>query len=477
MNLKRQTINGVIWSAVEKLSVRLGQIVITVILARLLLPSDFGLIGMLSIFLVISETLMESGMSTGLIQKKDRTDIDISTVFVFNLIISIVLYTLFFITAPLIGKFYEMPMLVVLTRVLMLNIIISAFSVIQRALIMINIDFKTYAKVNLIAVFTSGIISIIAAYLGVGVWALVFQYLLRTLIETILLWYYNYWKISIQFSIESFKNLFNYGYKILLSSLYSKFLYEIYNVVIGKKYSATSLGFYTKGKQFAEMLASTITAVVDQVTFPVLASIQDEKQRFTNVLEKSLDTTSYFVIPALTLLVLLADPLVKFFLNENWYPVISIIQIMALARFFYPMSIINLNVLKSIGRSDLFLLVNLSKMPFIIAALIITIPMGIEAIAWGQVITSFIGYIINTIYPGKYYNMGFFNQIKRLLPVFVITFAMSLVVYFTMKLFSYEYIKLLFGVFSGASTYILLSHIFKLETYNLLKQTIKEIRM
>lgn len=474
MSLRDKTIKGVLWSAVEKLSVKMGQVLVTIVLARLLLPSDFGLIGMLSIFIVLSQTLLESGMSSGLIQKKDRTDIDISTVFVFNLCVSILLYGILFLLAPVISDFYDMPQLTGLSRVLLLNILISSLTIVQRTMLQINVDFKTLARINIIAIFVSGCISIVFAYLGFGVWALVIQNLLKCAIESILLWTKGSWRLSLKFSVRSFKTLFTFGYKILLSSLYSKSLYEIYNITIGKTYSATELGLFTKAKQFSDILASTVTSIVDQVTFPVMASIQDNKERLGSILIKLVGITSYFVMPALILLAVIADPFVKFVLTESWYPVIPLLQLMCFARLFYPISIINLNVLKSIGRSDLFLKVNLWKMPLIIGALIITIPLGLKAVAIGQVVTSTLGFVINTYYSGKFFQKGLFNQLKAIMPICFSSLIMAICVFYVVRFFDSNLLKLIVGGVSGFISYFIFSVIFKVKEFYEIKHIVKE---
>ncbi|ULB33639.1 MULTISPECIES: lipopolysaccharide biosynthesis protein [Proteiniphilum] len=474
-SLKNKAAKGMIWSALDKFAVQAGQLVIGIILARLLMPEDFGLIGMLSIFLAISQSFIDSGMGSGLIQKKERSDLDFSTVFVFNLAVSIIFYLLLFIAAPLIALFYETPGLVTLTRVLGLNIIINALAIVQRSKLVIHIDFKTIAKVNVISVFSSGAIAVYFAFTGWGVWALVFQNLIRSLISVALFWVFTHWKPSLIFSTESFKRLFGFGSKLLISGLYAQGFNEIYNVMIGKVYSAADLGYYTRSKQFAEISSGTVTAVVQQVTYPILASLQDDKERLVSVFSRLLRMTSFLIFPAMTLLALMADPLVMLFLTAKWAPAIVLLQWLCFARLVTPISSINMNILNAVGRSDLFLKVDLSKAPIVIAALLITIPMGVKAIVIGSVVTSALSFIINTYMPGKLFGYGTLKQVKEMIPVIIATCVMALSVYLAMNIFPSHWLKIVTGLITALATYLPVSYLLKIEELQELKRVIRKI--
>jgi O-antigen/teichoic acid export membrane protein len=462
-SLKAKTTKGMIWSAIDKFAAKAGQFVIGIVLARLLMPEDFGLIGMLSIFIAISQSFIDSGMGSGLIQKKNRTDTDFSTVFLFNLTVSVVFYLVLFFTAPLIAGFYEMPQLVLLTRVLSINIIISSLAIVQRSKLTINIDFKTIAKVNVASIFAGGTVAMVLAYIGWGVWALVVQRLVSSLVSTGMFWLLSKWQFTILFSRQSFKELFGYGSKLLLAGLYAQTMHEIYNITIGKAYSASELGYYTRARAFAEMTAGTITAILHQVTFPVLASLQDDKERMVSVYSRLIRMSAFFVIPAMTLLSLLSEPLVRLLLTDKWIPVIVLLQWMSFARIFYPISVINMNILNAVGRSDLFLKVDLSKFPIAISALIITIPLGVKAIVIGHVVTSFIAFFINAYLPGKMFGYGPIKQLKDMLPVFIATGIMATLVIAVNSLIDDLWIKLIAGGFLGLLSYIFVSNLFKSE--------------
>ena len=356
--LKSKAIKGVIWSAVDKFATQAGQFIIGIVLARLLMPADYGLIGMLSIFIAISQSIIESGMSSGLIQKKNRSDIDFSTVFVFNFCVSVGLYLILYITAPLIANFYNMPQLVLLTRVLTLNLIVNSLSTIQRSKLIIKIDFKTIAKVRVVSVLLGGAVGVFFAYKGYGVWALVIKTIAGSIITMGMLWFLSKWKPSILFSWQSFKELFGYGSRLLAASIYTQVLQNIYKITIGKAYSAADLGFYSKAKSFSELTSGTVNGILHQVTFPILASLQDDRSKMISVYSRLIRMTAFVIVPAMTLLALSAEPFVKLFLTDKWLPAVALLQWMSFARMFTPISSINMNILNATGRSDLFLKVD-----------------------------------------------------------------------------------------------------------------------
>jgi teichuronic acid exporter len=468
-SLKAKTTKGMVWSAIDKFAAKAGQFVIGIVLARLLMPEDFGLIGMLSIFIAISQSFIDSGMGSGLIQKKDRNNSDFSTVFLFNLTVSVFFYLVLFFTAPFIAGFYDMPQLVLLTRVLSINIIINSLAIVQRAKLTINIDFKTIAKVNVASILAGGTVAMVLAYIGWGVWALVVQRLVSSLVSTGMFWLLSKWQFTILFSRQSFKELFGYGSKLLLAGLYAQTMHEIYNITIGKAYSASELGYYTRARAFAEMTAGTVTAILHQVTFPVLASLQDDKERMVSVYSRLIRMSAFFVIPAMTMLSLLAEPLVRLLLTDKWIPAIVLLQWMSFARIFYPISVINMNILNAVGRSDLFLKVDLSKFPIAVLALVITIPIGVKAIVIGHVVTSFIAFFINAYLPGKMFGYGALKQLKDMTPVFIATGIMAALVITVNSVIDELWIKLTAGGLLGLLSYIFVCNLFKSEE-------LKEIR-
>lgn len=473
--LKSIALSGIIWSAIDKFSFQAVQFIIGIVLARLLMPKDFGLIGMLSIFIAISQSFVISGMGSGLIQKKDRTNVDFSTVFVFNFAVSIFFYFILYFIAPLIASLYDMPQLVVLTRILAFNIIINSLAVVQRSRLTIKIDFKKIAITNVASAILSGLLAVFLAYKGFGVWALVMQTLFGSIISVAMLWYMSHWKPSIQFSKKSFKVLFGFGSKLLLSGLYAQTFNNIYNITIGKAYSAAELGFYTRAKGFAELTADTVSSILQQVTYPILASLQDDKERMVSVYSRLIRMAAFLIFPVMTLFSLLADPFVRLFLGPNWIPVIILLQWISFARIFYPISVINMNILNAIGRSDLFLKVDLSKMPLTIVALIITIPLGVKAMVIGHVVTSGISFFINAFMPGKLFGYGGLAQLKDMIPFIIATIFMALVVFLSVYFIDHLYLKLIIGVIIGLTTYILMCFLLKIKELKEVKELVIKI--
>ncbi len=462
-SLKSRATHGMLWNVVEKLSVQMGQFIIGIVLARILMPEDYGLIGMLSIFIAISQTFIDSGMGSGLVQKKNRTDLDFSTVFVFNFAVSTFFYILLFFSAPLIARFYDMPQLTLLTRVLTINIVINSLAIVQRSRLTINIDFKTIAKVNVVSVILGGAFGIFFAFIGFGVWALVFQNLIRSTVTVIMLLYLSRWKPSFLFSKQSFKALFGFGSKLLVAGLISEIFRNIYNITIGKVYSAAELGFYTKAKSFAELTAGTITSVLHQVTYPILASLQDDRKKLISVFSRMIRMSAFVNFPAMTMLAVLADPFIRLLLTEKWLPAVPLLQWMCFARIFYPVSVINMNILNAMGRSDLFLKVDLSKLPVTIIALIVTIPLGVKAMVIGHVVTSSIAYVINAYMPGKLFGYGPLAQIRDMLPIFIATAITALSMFTAIFYIDNLILKLMIGVLTGSVVYFGSGYILRIQ--------------
>ena len=461
-SLKSQATKGMLWNAAEKFAVQGGQLFIGIILARILVPDDFGLIGMLTIFIAISQVFVESGMGSGLVQKKERIDSDFSTVFVFNFVISLLIYLILFFFAPLIAKFYNMPQLVILTRVLTINIIINSLAVVQRTRLTINLDFKTIAKVNVVSVFVGGILGVLFAYWGYGVWSLVIQNLSGAIASVIMFWFLSHWRPSFLFSKKSFNELFGFGYKLLLSGLYAQIINNLYNLIIGKVFSAAELGYYTRARSFAELTAGTVTSVLHQVSFPILASLRDDKDRMTVIFSKMIRMTSFFIFPSMTILAILAKPFVIIVLTEKWLPVVPFLQMLCFARVFYPMSVINMNILNAIGRSDLFLKVDLLKFPLYVISLIITIPLGLNAIVIGQMFVSFFAFLMNSYLSGRLFGYGSIAQLKDMMPVFVASIIAAFVVWFFCIMIESMLLKLILGIIIGGTVYLLASYFLKI---------------
>lgn len=464
-SLKLAAAKGILWSAVDKFASQIGQFVVGIMLARILMPEDFGLIGMLAIFIALSQSFIESGLGIGLIQKQNRTHVDFSTTFLFNLGVSTIFYIILLIMAPYIATFFRQPQLVDLIRVLGLSLFINAIAIVQRTQLTIVMDFKAIAKSNVAGVVLGGIAGVFMALNGYGVWSLVSQVLVGSVATSAVLWLHGNWAPSFVFSKSSFQNLFSFGSKLLFSSLYAQTLNNIYNICIGRYYPTAALGYYTRAKTFADVSAGTIVAVLQQATFPVLSLVQSDKKRLVSIYSRMIKMASFIIIPLMTFIALLAKPIVILLLTEKWMTLIPLLQWMVFARIFLPMSAINMNILNAIGRSDLFLKVDLYKFPLTVVALVITIPLGVKAMIIGHVITSALSFLINAYLPGKFFGYGAIKQLKDMLPIIAATLGMAIIIIVILAITDALFIQLILSGFFGFLTYLGLCRLMKLEEF------------
>ena len=471
-NLKRKTVSGVMWSAIERFSLQGVQFVMQLVMARLILPYEYGMIAMLTIFLQIAQAFIDSGFTNALIQKKDRTEVDYSTVFYFNIIIALLFYCILFVSAPLIAKFYNMPDLILVMRVMALSLIILSFSAVHKTKLTIEINFKIQSKITLIAAGISGIIGVGIAYLGYGVWALVYQSILNAMLTTILFNCFYRWKPLKTFSMKSFKRLFSFGSKLLVSGLIHTVYYNLYGIVIGKRFSAAELGYYTRAEQFAILPSYNLSAIITRVTFPILSSIQDDNERLASTYRKYIRLSSYLIFPLMVGLASLANPLVDLFLTEKWNGTVALLQILCFDWMFDHLSGINLNLLYVKGRSDLALRLEIIKKIIAITILLASIPLGIIGMCLGRVLYSLIATYANTYYTNSLIGLSFRTQLKDIIPYLILSLAMGGVVYATTYLGLSNIIQLIIGITIGILFYISISYIFKITSLKVLLQLI-----
>lgn len=472
-SIKHKTLKGVFWSGVERFSVQGVQFVIQILMARLLLPSDYGVIGMLAIFLALSQSFIDSGFSNALIRKPDRTETDYSTVFYFNIVVGIFFYFLLFFTSPYIAAFYKTPILEPVTKVVALNLFINSLAVVQRAQLTIRIDFKTQAKASLTAVLISGIIGIWMAYQGYGVWSLAIQSVCNTGINMILLWIFSKWKPRKEFSWLSFKEMFSYGSKLLLSGLLDTTYKNLYTIVIGKKFAAVELGYFTRADQFAQFPSSNLTGILQRVTFPVLSSIQNDDERLKKVYRQYLCLSAYVIFPLMVGLAAVAHPFISLILTQKWIGAVVLLQILCFSYMWYPVHSINLNLLMVKGRSDLFLRLEIIKKLLGVIILVITIPMGVAAMCAGSVFSSVICLIINTYYTGQLIQVGFLIQLKDLLPSLFYSLSMGAVVYILISFLTSPVLQLVTGILAGFVYYISVSYLTRSKELHTLLSLVK----
>lgn len=472
-SLKAKTVNGVFWNGINRFSVQGISFVFGIVLARLLSPSDYGLVGMVTVFVAISQAFVNSGFSSALIRKQDRTEVDNSTTFYFNIVVGIVCYFILFLVAPFIANFYNTPILTYIIRVIGLGILLNSLCIVQNALLAIKLDFKTPAKISVIGTIISGIVGVILAYLDYGVWALVVQGLVNSIIGTILLWSYAKWRPKEHFSKNSFKQLFGFGSKMLASGLIDTTYNNIYPIIIGKKFAASDLGLYSRADGWAQLPATSATGIIQGVTFPVLSSIQDDDIRLSNDYRRLLRMAAFIVFPIMIGMAAVADPLIRVLITDKWSDCIVLLQILCFGLMWYPIHAINLNLLQVKGRSDLFLKLEVLKKIIGIVTLFITVPLGILAMCFGRVVTSIISLVLNTYYTGKLLHLGFLKQMLDLLPILLNSIVMGILMELMILNISTNIIKLLVGVVFGFLYYVISSKILKSKELSELTSVIK----
>ena len=435
-------------------------------MARILTPADYGLVGMLAIFIAVSQSLIDSGFSQALIRKQDRSEIDNSTVFYFNIGVGIVLYLVLFISAPLIARFYSEPQLIPISRVVGLSLVFNSLTVVQRALLTINLDFKTQAKAAFAGVILSGIVGISMAYAGFGVWAIVCQQIVNLSVITILLWILSHWKPIWAYSWKSFRELFSFGSKLLASGLLDTIFRNLYLIVIGKFFKASDLGYYTRAHQFTDFASSNISGIFQRVTYPVLCTIQNDDVRLSDVYRRLLKTSAFVIFPIMMGLAAVAKPMIISFLTDKWLFCAILIQILCFSQMWYPVHAINLNLLQVKGRSDLFLKLEIIKKVIIVGMLCITLPLGLIPMCIGMIGSSLIGLVINTYYTGKLIHLGFFKQMKELLPTLLLSLATGAMVYMTVTYIPMvSWLAMSVGVIEGILLYVGLAMLFKFSEF------------
>lgn len=460
-SIKGRAVRGIVWSSIDKFSVQGIQFFLMLILARLLAPSDYGMMSILAIFLTISQSIIDGGFVSALIRKKDRSDIDLSTVFYFNIVIGLVLTLALYLAAPLIGSFYNMPRLIPITRVVSFVLLIKSCSIVPIAILTVRLDFKTQTKASLISVLVGGVLGVSAAYKGLGVWSLVIQAVSLSIINTLILLLLTKWKPLLIFSFTSFKKLWSFGSKLLLSSLIDVTYRNIFPIVIGKKFDAASLGYYSRADQFAQLPSANITNILQRVTFPVFSEIQDDNKRLKDIYVRFLRLSAYLIFPLMMGLAALANPLILLILTEKWLPVVLLLQILCFSQMWYPVHAINLNLLQVKGYSGVFLKLEIVKKAIGISILIITVPLGIIAMCIGSIASSLISLIINTYYTGKIIDMGFFKQMKVLLPSLFYALSMGGIVYFITLIVDAPLLQILVGLVVGLVYFFSISYITK----------------
>lgn len=477
MSLKKQAKAGLFWTFLEQFGTQIIGLVISILLARLLTPQDFGVIALFTVVMSIAAVLVEGGLTSSIIRTKDPNEDDFSTVFHFNLVMSIILYVVILFCAPFIADYYQKPILTTVIRVYALTIILNAFSTVQRTQLTKAMQFKTLFKINLPSQIISGVVGIVLAYFGFGVWSLVYAALIQSFIASLQLWLYSDWKPKIIFNKQKFKFHFTYGYRITLSGLLNIIFNNIYVLIIGKQFSLQQLGYYNRADNLRQLPINNISNALNKVTFPLFAKISDDDIKLKEVYQMLMKLVMFIIAPALTLLVVLAEPLVVFLLSEKWLPTVPYLQILAVAGLLIPIHSYNLNILQVKGRSDLFLKLEIIKKINIVIIVAISLQFGIFGLLWGQVVSSFIAFFINTYYTGQFLKYNAYKQLLDILPSICLAILCGLGIYFAKLMFFQNVPNSIIIIVLGtiySLMYVFIAFIFKFKEIAHIKQFLKK---
>ena len=473
MGFSRGTIaRSLIWKLLERFSVQLVSFVVTIVIARILSPDEYAVIALIAIFISLGDVLVEGGLGTALVQKKDADNTDFSTIFFFSLAAASVLYLLLFLTAPAISSFYGQPGLVPVIRVLALELFLCAANSVQRAYVAKKMLFKQLFKSCLVAIILSGVVGIWMALSGYGVWALVAQTLSNQLLITVVMWFTVGWRPVAVFSRASFSRLFDFGWKILTTNFIVTLFVKMRKLVIGKMFAPQMLAFFDKGEQFPSLLMDNVNTAIQSVLLPAFSEDQDNKARVKQILRRSTMTSCLFIYPMMFGMMAVARPLVLVLLTEKWLPIVPFIQILCTANFFRPVTIANLEAIKSLGYSDITLKLEIIKKIIDVAILVVSCMFGIYAIAWGIVLYNFICLFIN-LYPNiRLLDYRISEQVVDALPCFLAAAVMGAAVYALTLLDIAPLALLLLQFVAGVSIYVLICEIFGIESYIYLKEIV-----
>ena len=475
MSLKQKTVSGLAWSFIENFSKQGIVFLVGIILARLLTPQEFGLIGMITVFISISEGFVDSGFGQALVRKKHCTVADYSTVFYYNFITGIILYIVLFFTAGNIASFFNEPKLKILLQVLGLGLIIKSVTLIHTIILMKNINFKLQTKVTVVASVASGIIAIYMAYKGYGVWSLVTKTLSMNAFASILLWFWNNWNPSLVFSKQSFKELFGFGSKLMLSGLLDRVYKNIFPLVIGKYYSAAELGYFSRADQFKNLASNNIMGIIQRVSFPVLASIQDDVPRMKSVYQKLIKSTMLITFFFMFAMAAVAKPMIITLIGEKWLPSVTYLQLLCFVGIFFPLQAINQNMLKVQGLSNKILILEVIKKILVVPVILLGVFYGIHVMIISMIFYSMVSYGLDSHFSGKLIGYSVISQIRDILPSFLITLFISGIVFLSGLIINLTSLKtLLIQIFILVILSFIIFELFRVNDYLFIKKIIIE---
>lgn len=471
-NIGRRAVSGMIWKLGEKGGLYMAQFVIQIVLARMLLPEEYGVVGLLSIFITLSDVFIQQGFTTALIQKKDADQVDFSSVFFANIVMAATLYALMFVGAPWVADFFHKEQLVSLMRVLSLNVIFGAIGAVHNAELSRMLDFKKSFVRSLMNVATQGIVGITAAKMGMGAWALVFSKLSGTLVGSLTLCITVKWKPTFQFSLQRVKSLFNYSSKVLVTNLQATAFNNLHALVIGSRYTSADLGYYQRGQQMPQAAMSIIDGSFSEVLYPTLSAIQDDPERLKQALRRSLKTSMFIVLPMLMGVLAVAEPLVLVLLTDVWLPCVPFMQLQCIICVFYPLDSCN-HALNAIGKSNVTLRISVISSVVTIALIVACLNYGIYAIMLGNIAACAVDFILISVNTKKYLNYSPLEILKDILPSLALALVMMAIVLLVGTLSINVYLKLLVQILVGVSVYAGGAYLFRMDSFDYLLAIIR----
>jgi len=469
MSLKQKALSGIVWTFSQQVGVQGINFVVQIVLARLLSPEVFGLIAMIQIFMAIGQTLMDGGMASSLIRTKNPDQADYSTVFFINLFSSIVIYLILFFTAPYIALFFDQPLLTMVVRIYTISFIIQALVGVQTTRLTKEMNFKLQMYMRIPSTICGGIVGIVLAYKGFGVWALVWMQLVTTFLWMLQHWFKTDWRPSLIFDKQKFKDHFNFGYKLTLSALVTTIYSNFYTLIIGKFFSVSQLGFYNQANTLRVFPVRNINAALQKVTYPLFSSIQDDNEKLKSVFRRITSIVFFITTPIMFFLTGIAEPLFRFVLTDKWLPAVPFFQILCISTIFYPQSLYNLNIIVAKGRSDLHLKLEVIKKGLSTLFLLLIIPFGIWGVIYAQAIGLFIHFYFNALYSGRMIKYSMKEQLKDILPIILLS-AFSLLIMFIGDSMFVKFIsdsdvwRILASVLFYFSVFLIISNIFNLKS-------------
>lgn len=474
-SLKAKVVSGLIWKFGERIGARLISFIVSIVLARMLAPEDFGLVSLMLVFVALADTFVASGLGNALVQKKNADELDFSSVFYLCTVFSIVLYAVLFFSAPALAVFYKNPRLAVLLRVIGLRVLFFNVNTVQNAYVDRHLMFKRYFYSTISGTVLSAVVALGMAYAGFGVWALVAQNLVQTFAGTLVLWFTVRWRPILAFSWERMKALYSFGWKILVSSLITELYNHLRSLIIGRLYTATDLAYFTRGKSFPTLISDNITFSINSVMFPAIAKAQSDPQRVKNMTRRSIKTTSYIIMPMMIGMAAVAEPLVRFLLTDKWLACVPYLQITCITSALLPIQGANIQAIKAMGRSDIILRLDVVKRAFGVLILLPVMHHSVLAIALSNIVASAFFLVMNLSPNRKLFDYSFGEQMRDIIPYLAISLLMGAAVY-PIKFLGWPLIVILFAQgLAGAGIYILVSVVFRLDSLFFVKNIIMEM--